>query len=287
VLAVKQPQTTRDAVWQRVAERLAESDAAAARLIDVHAARVPAFFADKKQHAPAFADDVLSWTGLWHWAESKVWGAGDEHDRHVRACFARHFFQDEDLRALVAGAVEGFSAELDGLEAQLLVQLKADLPDKDLAVLGVAPAFPSSEALQAEFRRLQQEVARVPGTDAAVLAGREAVNWSVGGLLISTALRLAVSSGQSSFFSLRSLTIVAVVGIALDTALRWIIRQAGHDPEQEVIAQVQQLFDRLSRLLVEGEPDGRTPGLRAGLRQLSEQRARQREAALKKLILGL
>jgi hypothetical protein len=285
----KRVANARKAAWEKVTDRLGDSNREAHHLIWKYERQVRRFFRDKEIFAHDFAKDVLGWASLFHWGKDQILKGG-EHEKYIRESFARHLFRGEDLKTLLDNAVEGFEAELDGLDARLLVELRADLPDSDLAALGIQPAFASDESLRAEFKRLREEVTRLTNRDVAVVAGREAVNWTAGGLLTATALRMAVSSGlikDASFFSARSMTIVLIVGFALDTVLRWIIHEAGYDPEKEVVEQVHKLFNRLTKLLVEGDPDGKTPGLRAGLLELYGRRARLREAALKKLIFGL
>ena len=110
------------------------------------------------QGTPAFGKAVLSFRGKWAYLQAKLpWAEGDEHLRSLQAKFEQHVFTPDELRQTIESSVAQFVADLDAIENQLLVDVRTDLSEGELAAAIALPAH--DEALfRQEYQRLVDEV---------------------------------------------------------------------------------------------------------------------------------
>src|SRR5207244_2127211 len=101
----------------------------------------------RKQAARAFATEVLSLSGKWAFVKSKLpWTDADGHNRFLRESFERLVFKGEDIKELIESAVRGYVSELEGIESAMLVDIRADLSEGELAPPELLPALGSDES---------------------------------------------------------------------------------------------------------------------------------------------
>lgn len=288
----------RQAAWEeKVAPHLAAAEQTAINAVGKHAKRVQEFFAERKKGTRRFAEAVLSWTGKFHFMNSKMpWAAEDDYGKFLERSFEQHVFKEAELSDLIKAAVEGYASELMGIENETLLAIRADLSDSELANGDQLPALKSDEAFRAALAAMMERVLPVVTADVVVTAGRELTNFVASDvaanisleILAAVSARLGVEGGILSSgvaAGAATLGIGLVAAILIDMTLDWVMKQAGYDPAAEISAQLCQTLDTVENLLLNGDPETGKGGLCRELANLQEQRCGMCREALKKLIL--
>jgi hypothetical protein len=254
----------RTQAWLRVEPKLLKANKRAEKALADRLKSITDYLDGRKEGTQAFADDVLSLKGKWELAKSQVKSNGDqEFAAFLSEAFRKHVFSAADLKKAIEGAVRGFLADLEGIEAKLLVDLREDLTDAEKDVL---PHFKSEESFSKHYRDLSDRVARDLKVDLGVAASRELLSLSTGPLIVSVttkvgtaiASRLGISSGllaAGAGASWATLGASLAAAIILDQVIDQIIRAAGYDAETKVAARVNEMLDELGRFIVKGSPN--------------------------------
>ena len=109
-------------------------------------AAIPEFFENAKQGCPDFADYALGWGSTRRYLQDLIpFGDCEKHKRFLEEKFAECIFKEEDVERVVEQVVKGYLQEVQQIENQMLLELRADLEDID----------PSWAKL--EVRQLQEE----------------------------------------------------------------------------------------------------------------------------------
>ena len=264
--AAPDTRAARSKVWKHAEVLLAETERHGNDALDRHLASIRAFLDERKAGSRAFAERLLSLRGKWALVKAEI-GPADSYAAFLQQAFAEHVFPMEELEKTVRAAVSGYLAELEGLDDNLLVRLRADLGDDELPRRAI-PALGSDEALRRHYHALSERVAQDLRTDLAVVVGRELFLWEATTvateltLQAGTALaaRLGVSgailsAGAAS--SWRTLGVGLVVAIVLDAVINRIIKAAGYDAEEQIAQRVAQTLSDLGRTLTDGDPAAR------------------------------
>jgi hypothetical protein len=159
-------------------------------------------------------------------------------------------------------------SDLEGMENDMLVKLRADLADSDLGRGTKLAHLDSDAAFLAEYHRLEADVLPTLSRELGVTAGREVVSFVAMDVATQVVLRVAeavavelgVSAGilgTGAASTVATLGVGLVVGIVIDALLGELLRAFGHDPEQEVSRQVVGQVERLADLLIDGDPAAR------------------------------
>ena len=219
---------------------------------------------------PAFSKEVLSLSGKWKFVKSKLPTAEDDaHFRYLDERFQQHVFSSDDLRRTLESVVAEYVSRLEGLESQLLVDVRADLSDGELAVPGAPKLPPTDAALRSEFNRMIDAVAGdvsrdvsvgVSMTTASLVGGEVAAQIAV---RVATAVgaRLGVSAGilgAGAASSWATFGVGLVAAVAVDVALTKVVKAAGYDPEVRVAERVNSVLDQIHSMLIDGDPQAVT-----------------------------
>ncbi len=253
--------------WTKIEPRLSAAERAAEAALVEELRTIDDFFRERGAETRAFAESVLSFEGKWQFVKSKLPTAeDDQHLRYLNERFEAHVFRLDELRQVVESAVGAYGSRLQGIENQLLVDVRADLSSSELGV-DVPPRFVSTGD---EFRRRYAALLDVVSADVArdfnVAVSREVSSLVAGEAAAMTAVRIAsavasrlgvsagvLGAGAASGWATFGAGLVAAV--VVDAALNRVIRAAGYDP----VAQIQEKIDAVLRdvrgLLVEGDPE--------------------------------
>lgn len=248
--------------WEKVEPRLTHFDVAADQAARQRVAQVRRYLADREPGAEVFASDVLSWNGKWELLKD-VAGYGN-HPRFLAETFDRDVVSTADLKAVVAAAVTGYLSDLDGLENDLLIQLRADLADSDLGRGKLRSHLESDAAFRREYWRLSATLLPLLAKDLHFTASREVLALIV--MDIGTQVTLEVGVGIAAELGLdvgilssgvvsgvATLGIGLVVGLVVDAVLDWVLEQLGHDPKAEIARHVRASLKQLGNRLIDGE----------------------------------
>ncbi len=255
----------REAAWKKIQPHLAAADKAAAKAIKKQCDRVSEFFAERRKRARPFAEATLSIGSKWAFVKSKLpFTDSDGHRNYLRERFEQTVFSGAELEEVLKSAVKGCVAELQGIENDLLVTIRADLGDDDLAALKGELSFPTDAALRREYARAVEQAAKSVQRDLPVWGGREVVTW-VGAdltnpifrsLAASLVARLGLSGtilGGSAATGAFTLGGAVVAGILLDALLDRLLRAIGYDPEGGIEEQVVEALQYCEDLILAGD----------------------------------
>jgi hypothetical protein len=263
------PEAVRASVWNKSEPLLEQANRQAAQALGKHLASIHAFLEQRKPGARAFAERMLGLRGKWEIVKAQISSGGDqEYAAYLDQAFRESVFIPDDLEQAVASAVRGYLAELESIEDELLVRLRADLGDDELPRT-VIPALDSDQALRSHYRALSQRVAQDLRSDLAIVAGRELFLWQATNVATdltlkagaAVAARLGVSgtilaAGAASTW--RTLGVGLVVAFVLDAVVNRIIKAAGYDAEERVAQRVAETLGDLGRTITDGDPAART-----------------------------
>ena len=252
--------------WEKITPRLHAADQAGQEAANRYGKRIRAFFAERKQHTRHFGEEVLSLSGKWAFVKSKLpFTDAGGHRQFLRERFEQLVVSGPELEELIQSVVAGYIGELQGIENDLLVQIRADLSDSDLARFEAGALLRTDEAFRKEYARSLEQVAAVVRRDVMVQVGRETVTW-VGSdiaanitLSLATALaeRLGISAGilgGGAASGAATLGVGIAAGFVLDALLDWVLRACGHDPAGDIAAKVDEALDMFQGLLLDGDP---------------------------------
>ena len=250
--------------WRKVRARVERTDRRSAEAYQKRLGEIKAFFDRRGAGADAFSREMLSLTGKWQMVKGTIlWD--DTHKRFVGEAFARHLFTAADLRLLLESVVSGYLAEVQTLENELLIDIRADIDDgKDAA--GPLAALLLSDV---SFRRGYGETARsiMPALllDFPVMAGREAGSLIAGDVAAQVVIRIissvsaemGISGGILASGSLSSAATLGIgIGISflIDALVDRLLKACGYDAEGTIASEVRSQLDQISSRIVEGSP---------------------------------
>lgn len=251
----------RVAAWERVRPRISLAEEQSKEDVRQPVEQVRAFFAERREGARGFASDVLSLSGKWAYVKD-YYDAGS-HNRFIEESFVRNIFGPDELRVVVDSAVSSCISKLHGRENQLLVDIRADLSDSELASPDRLPALHDDAAFRQQYEAMLDQVMPIVSQDLGYTVTREMVAF-VGSEIATRivteiakilAVRLGISGGilgTGAYSGAVTFGVGLVVGILLDMTLDWAIRQAGYDPEAEIAAKVMATLDRLETTILDG-----------------------------------
>jgi F0F1-type ATP synthase membrane subunit c/vacuolar-type H+-ATPase subunit K len=255
--------------WEKINPRLRQADSDGAQAGEEHLQRIKDFFAEKQTHVRDFAEEVLGLSGKWAFVKGKLFGDdGKGHQAFLRKAFEQHIFTNGDLQNLLQVTITGLISELDGQENSLLVSIRADLSEQDLPAVRCLAAVHSDQAFLGEYRKMLAEVIPVVSRDLKITVGREAAVW-VGSdiaaiitvrIASAVAVRLGISGGilgTGAASGVATLGVGIGVGFVVDSAVDWIMRQAGYDPAGEIAKQTSAMLVRIQDLLIEGDAEAK------------------------------
>jgi len=287
----------RQAAWDKIAPRLSSAEQTSLQAGDKYAERVRSFFADRKLAARAFAEEVFSLSGKWAFVESKLpWAEADGHKRFLRESFERHLFKGKDIQDLIESAIRGYVSELEGIESAMLVDIRADLSEGELAPSDLLPALSSDESFQRAYAQMAERVLPVVQLYMGVTVAREVSSFIATDIASNISLRIltAVTArlglsggilGSGAALSVETLGVGLVAALLVDKLIDFVMHKAGYDPEGDVANKVCEALDKVEAMLLDGELESGTLGLRGELLKLQQARSRLCNEALKKLVL--
>ncbi len=244
----------REAAWKKAEKHLADAEQKfldAARRAEKE---VNDLFDKAKRGARPLAEELLSFNGKWNY----LFSTEAEYRYYLKKEYEAHIFKSDALRKALEGATERFLRELDAIEGELMVAVRADLEDLPR---GTLPAAPDAEAFREQFGRTEKQVQKLLAqnmkeTVALLLAG-EVAQRIVFRLGAAAATRLGISAtilGTGAYSTVASLGVGLAAGFVADYLLDFLLRQFfGYDPEGGIAAQVCDGLEKMRRSLT--EPD--------------------------------
>lgn len=233
--------------------------------------------------ASGFSEVALSLGSKWRLAKDYVpFSKGGEHETYLRQEFEEKVLRSSELESVIRSSIESVLREMNSVEGQMLVELRADL--EDLPVGMTTNDFASEElkiALENAIR--MAELHSTSDFNGAV--GQQLVSLIAGEVLAHTAVRLGVSAGilgvgASSGWATFGIGVIA--GVLVDSLVSTVWNMWS-DPESELTSKVQAKLNLMRQLILEGDQE--QPGLRPRLVQLAITRGVAREQALRALLM--
>jgi hypothetical protein len=266
VVRTPKPAAVQGKVWSKTQPLLEQAERKSALALDKHLDSIHAFLEEHKGGSKTFAGQMLSLRGKWELVKA---GIGDDsgYAAFLKEAFAEHLFPMEELEKVVDAAVRGYLAELESIDDDLLVRLRADLADDELSRHAI-PALNSDQALRRHYQELSRLVAQDLHTDLAVVAVRELFLWQASNIAAdltiqagaAIAARMGISStvvagGAASTW--QTLAVGLIVGLVLDQVINQLMKAAGYDAEEKIAERVAQTLSDLGRTITDGDPEAR------------------------------
>src|SRR6266852_142320 len=264
---VRPPDPARVRAWEKIAPRLQQAQTRDGEISAKYAQRISDFFAEKRLHCVAFAEDLTGWGGKWEFVKAKMASDnGKAYQAFLRQASQRHFFTDKDLKELMEGTITSYLSELEGEENALLVEIRTDLSEQDLPELRALAALQTEEAFRSEYRKMIDQAVPTVSRDLKITLGREAAVWVGSDVAAAVtvrigsavATRLGISGGilgTGAASGVATLGVGLVVGFIVDAAVDWLMRRAGYDPTGTIARQVEDSLIRIENLLLGGDPE--------------------------------
>jgi hypothetical protein len=255
------------AEWPKVQARLDRFDKAADAALVKRLEMVKTFFDQRKYGAQGFAEEALSWGGKWEFIKDTL-GAGN-HRKYLAEALARNTFTVDELRAVLEAAIKGYLTDLDGLENELLVQLRADLADSELGRGTLRPYVASDKAFQSEYRKLALVALPVVADDMNITLSREMLGFIAMDVGTQAVVRIGTVTvgelgleggilGSGAVVGIGTLGVGLIIGFIVDAVLDDLLRIIGYDPQREIARHVCGALDEMRALLVDGDTRARS-----------------------------
>jgi len=231
-----------------------ESEAA----LDARMADLRSFFEERKGGSRRFAQSVLGIEGKLMVGggvlsdlidEISVAGGGARKpsalNKYVKDLFRKDVLDPAQAKQAVDEAVSGFLGDLAGSEARLLVKLKADLGDDQLAL---PRSLPTMEGIGREhYEATIRETVNGAVTDLGVSLAMFVASNIVSDKIVDKALPKDTSKGGRFIAGI-------LTGIAVDMAVDKAAKEAGYDPEKALAAKTAVGIDRICQSIIDGDP---------------------------------
>jgi hypothetical protein len=253
------------------------------------------FFDEHRKGCRPFAESVLSLHGKWKLVKSSIL-TDDEHARFLSTEFSRHVFTPDDLRAVLQSTVEGCLNELDAIESQLLVELRADLADDKLLSKKLKLDLQSDEAFRQTVKRIVKDLAPSLGIDLAVSGGSLAATMvgpgalaidAVSSIIVRVLAAVAADAGiTGTFYGAGVISSGATLGVSLlvfavaDRIIAQLLAACGYDAEAKVASDVDASLRQTRDRIILGIPEATRDYLRICEMASKERNDSVREACL-------
>jgi len=248
--------------WQKIEPHLDRLDQASAEIADKHLQRIRTFFNEKKRGSKSFSEWALGWTAKYYFVKGSIQGDNGAGLRQwLQDKFAEHVFKGEDLQAVLASAIEGYLTDIQGLENDALVQIRADIAQDEL-FKAIKPELQSDQAFRDEYQRLAEELLPKLAEDLKVGVAGQIITFigsEVVAQPLSRGLAARVGLSGSGFWSAvgRSGVTIAVgvvAWLAIESVIDWLLNLFGYGPAAELATKVGSSLDRMASQLIDGDP---------------------------------
>lgn len=240
------------------------------------------FFDAAKQNSRRFAEHALGWGSKWRAVSDVIpFTRDDRLKEYITQRFHEDIFSPSDLENVLQDILALYLKEVESIENEMLVNIQQDVPDlPSSSIMRTTPP----ESLNSIFQTLLVQTANSTHSDVARCIGREAISFIAGEILGELAVQMAASAGiLTAGGSTAAVTfgISVIAAIIVDQVITWIWDWYA-DPKGEVAAAICAQIDNMENLIIHG--DGKTPGLRAQLLKINQERTIIRQKTIQKMI---
>jgi len=232
------------------------------------------FFETAKSRTRRFAGDAL---GLY----SKIAWVRGKHDKYLARKFRERVFAPEEIEAAVTKAVATYLDDVEGIENQMLVNIRLDIAGLPSAA---AVSRMSVDEFQNAFRHLREDISSRTAWNIGSDVGKELAAQIAGQVLVRAAVRLGVSGGILSAGAGAGwvtagigFAVAIVIDLMVSSIWDWV-----EDPKGQLADEMNEKLEEIRDMIVEGDQE--TPGLRQELEKYAAQRAIVRRDAVRSLV---
>jgi hypothetical protein len=243
------------------------------KVIDENITPLYEFIHDAKKGTPKFAKEVLSWRSKFK--ALSPFKLGGDHERFVHGKFEEHIFTSIALQQQIRQIVGNYMKELDNIESQMLVRIRADVPDSQAE-------YPIA-ALNNDQLRLKFNDAMDKAIQAVKASGADHVKFLattvvVEQVLYQVAAQMGISAGIYTISTIPSIATVGlsvVVGVAIDAVVSRVWNWWSN-PQEKLTSDINSQLDGMMQLTAKN--------LRNKLTAAAEERAEVRKAVVLKVL---
>lgn len=178
--------------------------------------------------------------------------APDDFAEFVRGAFERGVLDSDQLKRDITSEATGYSSRLKEIESRLLIDVKADLDDKQLE-FGRLPELNLSAPILDNVSAVVAQAEQAATADFLVLLGKEAVSDVGGKLLAGAAMTLASSAGMGNQGGDLQQMLVGIAGaLVADHLVDRAVDAAGYNPVAIIATRVDSRLDQTRDRIVDG-----------------------------------
>ena len=239
-------------------------------------ASVSAFFDEARSRTRQFAEETLSLNSKWTLV-TDFFTQNQDHPRLLREEFDRLVFSQEQLDDQIKSVISDFLRDVQNIESEMLVRLKADLANLPDGTLGGSI---NSEDLGSKLDAAMRDAVAATQAELRASVGLEIASFIAGEIVTQASIQLATSSGILGAGALSgpvTFGISTVVGLMVDQIVSEIYTQA-FDPAGELSNKVNEHLAGMESLVYHGSPN--SPGLIARIQEIARKRLEARDAAI-------
>ena len=225
----------------RVQQHLRQAHQQTKQAIEESFAPLDHFFARVKRGTPAFAEEVLSFSGKWNY----LFSSEEEYKKYLLEQFAKKVLNPQELKKAVGQCIALYLQECQNIDNELFLSLRADVPDLERQAV-------HAEAFSGQVDRAMAEILKRSGDkvweslvwdsgvgSVAVFLGEEFIVYVI--TQVASRAGLLAISGAGGW---QTLGLSIVVGLILDRLWKWF-----SDPEGDLAGKLNQKLDQLHQEL--------------------------------------
>jgi len=220
-------------------EHIEKADRKAAAAIAKRSKEFASFIESKKFGAKPFSRDIASFYGKWRAVKPYLpFTKENGHKKFVERKFAEHIFSESDFAEAMRLAIEGSIKDIEAIENELAVTLRAE-------ILGNSLSSNEIPIAAEQFSQAIEQLVTAAQRDAAKTAGSLVASEVTAQVATQVLIRLGVSAGILTAGAANSWWSVGaslVIGLIVDLAWQWI-----DDPKGDIQREMANALDKLSK----------------------------------------
>lgn len=272
--------------WEKAQALIEESQRSIGTKLDsIVKQPVQEYFHRAFARADAFAGEVVSLSGKWQYAKSKLQLGDKEYAKWMETELTRTLLDPNEMQDVIKKSAQQYLEEITAEENRLLVKLSQDVfAMPEFASLHLISEEQMKRSFDAALADVSKELPKAIGRDVGTFVASDIAAT----VLVGVVARLTVSGtiiGGGAAFSPESLGITLVAAVVID----YVVTKAWNmfsDPEKDIAKKVREQLYELRNQVLWGDGNKDDDGLLHELDQLSKARAKLRSSAIKHMIFN-
>lgn len=276
----------RTEAWEKAQSLIEESRRTIGTKLDSAVKQpVQEYFHRTFARADAFAGEVLSFSGKWKYAKSKLQSGDKEYAKWIEAELTRTLLDPHEMQDVIKTSAQQYLEEINAEENRLLVKLSQDVfAMPEFASLHMISAEQVKKCFDGSLAEVSKELSKAIGRETGTFVASEiammVLSRVIGRLTIS-----GVVIGGGAALSPESLGLTLAAAVVVDYVVTKIWNMFSN-PEKEIAEKVKQQLYELRNQVLWGENNKDDDGLLYELNRIATDRDSLRSSAIKNMIFN-